>query len=691
MTAAMTLGDDLRFLYTRAEARGSMEKFPEALEDAVALLAREDVQADANALGASRTLLDAIVAKHARATNPVEPYVWLMRLDPGNTRYQGRLARVMADLRQDDAEEPFGELIQYEEIVVEEPPLEPWQGEITDEDREYMAEQDMTEEEFRIEKAELDLMFESLAGPSQAWRAEARKRKIQIPKALAEARSEVDDEIYESIGTMTRSGGWMYIVPACEEWIAKYPSSRAFAERAWARMHLGDHEEALADLRCGIAVEFVERREDRMRAWSQSWGGDRMEQLLAHEATMVRLAAREPNEREAIAIEGIEAMLNEDLLTAFEKFSEAAPTGEYGGPYFETRARREFVQQYEKPLGDALTTKGEAALAAGDEETAFAVEEQLNSIFITHAPSDVFKGRCALARGQADKAATCFGSALHDDPLSPGGHLELGRIAEAAGDVNRALAHYSTGAGPVAIANDTTGDQRQCVLERARLEDATGDGTAVYKAYAAVANATLKERGRADEAVCFGALSRLLELGGNAIELKSFRKWRSLRLDLPQWTIEDCEWLLEQEGVGDDERVACCDLLASSYRKLDRDRAAAPLYREYAKLRPEESHPYEQLGFTLQDLGEVDEAIAAFTKAIELGTDNPFVWMERAEMHALKEMWMEAADDASKASELGSEQDRTGLVLRASSSAVKWSEKAFQAAMRALEELDFGD
>ncbi|MEZ5978497.1 MAG: hypothetical protein R3F34_09785 [Planctomycetota bacterium] len=585
------------------------------------------------------------------------------------------------------------ELVPLPEIVVpeseDEEELEPWQGELTEEDLADMAEQGLSEEEYRMAKAEDEAVIDDIFGGMDAWNDAARAAGITIPKVLRDRRLEVDNAIYGEIGDLITSGDWSAVERFATEQAAIYPESRAYLERAWARAMSKRYADALADVRIAAGVESLEIREDRLRPQLQSVGfaDSRLVSCQEFEQSLARIVADTPSEADRATLDALALASEHKWIEAHAAFLRGAP-GPQGGawiaddPYFSDRAKSEFVSRNGVELCAALVTKGRALLASEDEAKraeAHAIAERLGSLYAPYPEKDVFRGDCATARGDTDTARSAYRGALWNDVTSSGANLGYARILEAEGDTANALLHYAAGAGPIADAAQAVGAAKECAAARERLEAAKVPATTLFNLYLDPTNAVLSSKDRVECAAALGGIRRLGELGAKPLEVHRFSKNLYHRVERYAEAVAACDALLALPDLSDDDKYGAYDIEASSLRALERHAEAIPLYESMIALRPDDLHPVVQLGFTYYlGVEDLDRAFELFTKAIDAGTTDPFVYMERAEILAKREKWSEAADDASKASTIASEQGRTGLVLRASNSAVQWSEKALE-------------
>ncbi|MEZ5980674.1 MAG: hypothetical protein R3F34_21035, partial [Planctomycetota bacterium] len=79
MTRAMELKDDLRFWFTRADARAKQAKFDAALEDTATLLRRDDVRTTPQLAGQITALREAILRDYTAKEGTITPLVWALR------------------------------------------------------------------------------------------------------------------------------------------------------------------------------------------------------------------------------------------------------------------------------------------------------------------------------------------------------------------------------------------------------------------------------------------------------------------------------------------------------------------------------------------------------------------------------------------------------------------------------------
>lgn len=679
-TSAMRLSDDLVHPFRRAEARANQQDFAGALEDCATLAVREDVRATPEIASQVDDLRDRVIAAFEAQNGPVEPLVWQLRWRPGDPEVEARLAAKVAEIRAAGDEHPWAELAPPQEIVVieqEDQPLEPWDGELTDADRAEMEEQGQSEAEFRLARAELMRSFDGLLGPSDAWMEAARKATIRLPKAMRDAEVQVSDNFWNGVDSYWRSGDWWGFETFCTEQATLHPEPRAYLERAWSKAMRGLYAKAADDARIGLAIERVRLREDPTRHMTYAMRRSRASECTQLLEACERLVAGEATDSEQGVVEANLDAINAEWTAAWEKFAVAAPKGNSQLPYFEQNVRELTLRQYGLPILRAGIGLGHAALDREDEETAFAIEKEVALHYAQVADPDLYQARCDEVRGDREAALRHYEGALYDEPLNPTAHLALGLAAEGE-DAEIARLHFAAGAGPTALASGSGGARAGCLENRNRVEAELGDSSSIYAAYAESYNVRKDAQDRESDRFKFAAMTRLLDLNGQEYDVRRFRKWSAYRLELNGWAKEDCFALLNLEKTPADERAACRDILGSILQREDDLEGAVAQYVALCELLPDNPHPYAQLGFARQDLELYDEALADFSKAIDLGTDNAFVWMERAEIHAALGNWGQAGQDANQAGKLASEQGRSGLALRASSSAIRWSEKAIE-------------
>jgi Flp pilus assembly protein TadD len=679
-TSAMGLSDELVHPFRRAEARANQQDFAGALEDCANLAEREDVRSTPEIAAQVDDLRGRVVAAFEAENGPVEPLVWQLRWRPGDAQIEARLAAKVAEIRAAGDEHPWAELAPPQEIVVEEQedqPLEPWDGELTDADRAEMKEQGQSEAEFRLARAELMRSIDGLLGPSDAWMEAARQATIRLQQAMRDAEVEVSDNFWNGVDPYWRSGDWWGFEAFCTEQAALHPEPRADLERAWSKAMRGLYAEAADDARIGLAIERVRLREDPTRYLSYAMRRSRVNECTQLIEACERFVAGEAIETEQLVVDANLDAINAEWTAAWEKLTTAAPKGNSQLPYFEQNVRDLTLRQYSLPILCAGIGLGYAALDREDNEAAFAIEKEIALYFAEVADPDLFQARCDEVRGDREAALRHYEGALYEEPLNPAAHLALGLAAEEE-DVEIARLHFAAGAGPDALADGSGGARAGCFENRDRLEAELGDASACFTAYAESYNARKDAQDRESDRFKFAAMTRLLDLNGPEYDVRRFRKWSAYRLELDGWAKEDCFALLNLEETPADEQAVCRDILGSILQREDDLQGAIGQYVALCELRPDNPHPYEQLGFARQKLELYDEALADFSKAIELGTDNAFVWMERAEIHAAQGNWGQAGQDANQAGKLASEQGRSGLAIRASSSAIRWSEKAIE-------------
>lgn len=666
-TAALSLKENPQIRFLRADSRLKGKNFVGSMEDCRLLAANAEVAANAQARANVENMRSTVEKAWAAEKGPIEPLAWQLRYQPGDAALEARIIQEVKAIRAGGDEHPFKDLVLRPEIVLDTDEGEE-QKPLTEEEKQEM-------EKYGYESEESYRSIKAISKGMQDHAEAVRRARIEIPEELTQKRSEVEDSFLEKILELEKLANWDNVLSFCDERARVYPSSTVYLARSRAWFWKKDYQKAIDQADLALGMEALEISEDQDRPIRQGlFGSSLYVQIGGFRDFCEHLGTNTLTEDEAATVKAMELEAAGEYVAAFTTYR--ALVEKVGGwmPYYISVCKSQFEMLHIDEVVLRLVEDGNRKLTAGDNEAAFAIEEQVGGIYGSNSPEKfVYQMRCTIARNE-EVTDYLIDYGFKYGPEHAGMHLVMGRYRLAKDERGLALLHFNAGARGLE-ASELSGDAKTCAEERGKIEEAVG-AAGRYKFYSESVNVQMAEKNKSRNsivsALCVPCFTRLMALGGKRLELLPFRSQFYMKGENYAAAIVDAKQVLQEFP---EKKSWALGMLGDCNYNSKQYREAAEAYAQYVELNPDNVGATAYCGFSWYHAKENDKAFPYFLKATEMESKDPFVYMELAEIYAERDDLSAACDFALKASTMATEQGRSGLALRASGSAMKWAQK----------------
>jgi len=279
--------------------------------------------------------------------------------------------------------------------------------------------------------------------------------------------------------------------------------------------------------------------------------------------------------------------------------------------------------QINPDYGRAHNDLGSALILQGRFDEAAAALERAVSLRPDDAMAHANLAAARKAQGELDQAAECYRRAVELKPDHAAAHNGLGTVLTAQGDLEAAEASYRRAieiAPEMADAHNNLGHALDARDAEDEAEAAFRKALDLNPNFAQAHNnlgGLLQGYDKLEEAeACY---RRALEIAPDFTEALANLVDVLVHQDRNQEAIE-----IGQRALGLDPGMACLHMsLGNAHNNLEDFEEAEACYGRSLKAQPDHAESLRNLGHVLERQGRIEEAVASFRQAVELGGEQP--------------------------------------------------------------------